>query len=450
MTVTSSAQPSHFHFPADLEIRRIISERIEDWKQGVGMVVGLVSPEGRRVIAYGHFGIGDPRPVDADTVFEIGSVTKIFTSLLLADMVHRNEMLLADPVAKHLPSEVMIPRRGGKEITLADLATHTSGLPGMPNNFAPADPGNPYADYSVEQLYQFLSNHQLMRDIGAQREYSNLGYGLLGQALSWRAATDYETLVRNRILAPLGMKSTAIILFPEMHARLAVGHNPVLEAVPNWDLPTFAGAGALRSTATDLLAFLEMALDIKQTPLAPAFAATLPIARSTGMSDGETGLGWLLMKSSEDEIIWHNGGTGGYVSFIGFLMKAKMGVVVLSNTSTFSIDDIGQHLLNPEIPLATLPRQRPVMVIDPKLYDRYVGRYRLTPDLIWTVTRAGDRLFAYAELHEKLEIFPEGERNFFCKAMDIQITFEADDKGRAVSLTLTHGGQQMQGLRISE
>jgi CubicO group peptidase (beta-lactamase class C family) len=327
---------------------------------------------------------------------------------------------------------------------------HTSGLPGMPDNFAPADSGNPYADYSVEQLYQFISNHQLTREIGAQREYSNLGYALLGQALTRRAGTDYETLVRNRILVPLGMESTAIVLCPEMQARLATGHNPVLEAVSNWDLPTFAGAGALRSTATDLLAFLEMALDIKQTPLAPALAATLASRRRSEAGDGETSLGWWIKKNGEDEIIWHNGGTGGYVSFIGFLMKAKVGVVVLSNTSTLSTDDIGQHLLNPEIPLAAPPGQRTVISMDPKLYDRFVGRYRLKPDLIWTVARAGDRLFAYAELHEKIEIFPEGERNFFCRTMDVQITFEGEDRGRAASLMLQHDGQKMQGPRISE
>lgn len=450
-TSAAAAQPSSdFRFPADSEIRRIISERVEDRKQGVGIVVGLVRPEGRRIVAHGHFSADDRRPVDANTVFEIGSVTKVFTALLLADMIQRNEVELADPVAKHLPEEVVVPQRGSKEITLADLATHTSGLPGMPDNFVSADPGNPYADYSIEQLYQFLTNHQLTREIGAQREYSNLGYGLLGQALIWRAGADYETLVRDRILTPLRMENTAIILSPEMKASLAIGHNPVLEAVPNWDLPTLAGAGALRSTASDLLTFLEMALGIKQTPLAPALAATLDVRRPAGIGNGEMGLGWLIMKSGEDEMIWHNGGTGGYTSFIGFLMKEKVGVVVLSNTSTFSIDDIGQHLLIPEISLAAPPKERTAIAINPRLYDGYVGRYRLGPDLILAVTRTGNRLFAYAEVHEKLEIFPEGERDFFSKTVDAQITFEVDDEGRAESLTLHQNGQRMHGSRIGE
>ncbi|UJP05358.1 MAG: beta-lactamase family protein [Nitrosomonas sp.] len=184
---------SNFHFPSDPEIRRILSERIEYHKQGTGIVIGIVEPAGRRIVAHGRFGIDDPRFVDGNTIFEIGSVTKVFTALLLADMVQHAEVALTDPIAKYLPEEVVVPQRGDKVITLVDLATHMSGLPRMPDHFAPVNPDNPYADYSVEQLYQFLSNHQLTRDIGTQWEYSNLGYGILGHILARRAGTDYET-----------------------------------------------------------------------------------------------------------------------------------------------------------------------------------------------------------------------------------------------------------------
>ncbi|SFE08456.1 serine hydrolase [Nitrosomonas sp. Nm166] len=354
MTIIDSAQSSSsFSFPADSEIRRILSERIESHKQGVGIVVGIVGVEGRHIVAHGHFSTDDRRFVDSDTIFEIGSVTKIFTALLLADMIQRDEVKLTDPVAQYLPEKVVVPQRDGKVITLVDLATHTSGLPRMSDNFAPANPDNPYADYSVEQLYQFLSGHQLTRDIGAQWEYSNLGYGLLGHVLARRAGTDYETLVRERICAPLGMESTVITLSSEMNARLATGHNAALEAFPNWDLPTLAGAGALRSTANDLLTFLETALGIRETPLASAFTAMHVSRRSTGISDNEIGIGWGIMKSGGNELIWHNGGTGGYCSFIGFLPKMNVGVVALSNASTdVGVDDIAQHLFNPEMPLA--------------------------------------------------------------------------------------------------
>jgi len=198
--------------PSDADIRQILVDRVDAQHQSVGIVVGVIGPEGRRVIAYGHLEKGDSRALDGNTVFEIGSVTKVFTSLLLADMVQRGEVKLDDPVAKYLPANVKMPDRNGKAITLIDLATHTSGLPPLPANFNPKDPTNPYADYSVDQLYQFLSSYQLTRDIGSQYQYSNLGGGLLGHVLARRAGTDYETLVRSRICDPLGMKDTRITL----------------------------------------------------------------------------------------------------------------------------------------------------------------------------------------------------------------------------------------------
>ena len=176
--------------PTDAEIRSILSDRIDKLHQSVGIAVGIIDVNGRRFVNYGTFSVKDPRPVGNDTVFEIGSTTKVFTSTILADMVHRGEVSLDDPVAKYLPADVKIPQRGGKQITLVDLATHTSGLPRMPSNFKPKDPDNPYADYTLANLFDFLSSYELTRDIGAQFEYSNMGVGLLGQALSRRAGMD--------------------------------------------------------------------------------------------------------------------------------------------------------------------------------------------------------------------------------------------------------------------
>jgi len=153
--------------PSDDEIRRILIERIDIRHQGIGIVVGVIGVNQHRVVAYGHFDQGDPRPLDGDTIFEIGSITKVFTRLLLADMVHRREISLDDPVARFLPSTVMVPERNGRTITLVDLVTHTSGLPREPSNMNPNYSGNPYAGYTVEQLYQFLSHYSLTRDIGS-------------------------------------------------------------------------------------------------------------------------------------------------------------------------------------------------------------------------------------------------------------------------------------------
>ena len=128
----------------------------------------MIGPEGRRIVAHGSMGITDPRPVNGDTLYEIGSITKVFTSLLLADMVERGEVALDDPVAKYLPASVTMPERAGRQITLLDLSTHRSGLPRMPSNFNPKDPARPYVDYPVDRLYEFLSSHELRRDVGAE------------------------------------------------------------------------------------------------------------------------------------------------------------------------------------------------------------------------------------------------------------------------------------------
>ena len=442
--------PPNSPVPPDSEIRKILVERIDTYHQGVGIVVGVVEPQGRRVVAYGSLDKGDPRPLNGDTIFEIGSTTKVFTSLVLADMVQRGEVALADPVAKYLPAEAKVPERGGRAITLVDLSTHTSGLPRMPSNFRPKDPANPYADYTVDQLYQFLSSYQLTRDIGSQFEYSNLGGGLLGQALAHRGGVDYEALVRSRITGPLGMNSTGITLSPEMKARLALGHNDKLVTVPNWDLPALAGAGALRSSVNDMLTFLAANLGYVKSPLAPAMAAMLSVRRSTGApGGGEIGLGWLITKPSEDEIVWHNGGTGGYRSFIGYDAKTRVGVVVLSNTFTASgVDDIGMHLLDSHVPLLPAPKEHKEITVDPKIFDGYVGQYQLAPNFILTVTREGDQLFTQATGQSKVQVFPESQRDFFLKVVDAQITFETDASGRATSLTLHQNGANVPAKRI--
>lgn len=446
IAVAQSAPPSSL--PSDAEIRKILVDRIDVQHQSVGIVVGVIGPEGRRVIAYGNLEKGDARPLNGNTVFEIGSATKLFTSLLLADMVQRKQVALDDPVAKYLPSTVKMPERNGRSITLVDLSTHTSGLPRLPGNLSPKDPSNPYADYSVEQLYQFLSGYQLTRDIGSTYEYSNLGGGLLGHVLARRAGTDYEALVESLICAPLGMKSTAITLTPEIKARLAVGHNAALEPVKNWDLPTLAGAGALRSTANDLLSFLAANLGYSKSPLAPAMAAMAQTRRPTGQQGLEIALGWHIFTSNGKEIVWHNGGTGGYRSFIGFDPRTRIGVVALSNTSTnMGVDDIGRHLLDNSIPLAVAPKQHKEAKVDLKLFDNYVGNYQLAPGFVLAVTRDQDHLFVQATGQPKFEIFPESDRDYFLKVVDAQVTFITDDKGRATELVLHQGGQDQHAKR---
>ena len=335
------------------ELRTLLVNRTDEARRAVGIVAGLVDATGERFFASGATAPGGATAPDADTVFEIGSITKVFTSLALAEMVRRGEVRLDDPVAKFLPATVRVPSRDGREITLLDLSNQVSGLPRLPGNLKPADLGNPYAGYGSANLYEFLSGYALRRGIGEKYEYSNLGVGLLGHVLSLRAGVGYEELIRRRVLEPLGMTDTAITLPDPMKRRLAVGTGPSRLPVKYWDLDALAGAGALRSTARDMLKFLTAAMGLRETPLRSAFDLMLQKRRPTGTPDLDIGLGWHIWNRYGTEIVWHNGGTGGFRSFAGYVTANKTGVVVLCNTS-FSVDDLGLHALEPKWPAPRL------------------------------------------------------------------------------------------------
>ncbi len=431
------------------EVQQVLKQRVDSDKQCVGISVGIIGAKENQFVGYGALRNGKTpiKPTSA-TVFEIGSVTKVFTTLILADMVVRGEVGLNDPASKYLSNTVTLPKRDGREITLLDLATHTSALATLPSNFSPKDGHNPYADYSVEQMYSALSNYKLTRKIGEKYEYSNLGMGLLGHILALRTGVDYEQLVKDRITTPLGMSDTAIALTAEMQKRLAVGHNEGLEEVKNWDLPTLAGAGALRSTAADMVKFVEANMGKTKSPLSKAMALQVETRASAGPPNLSIALGWHKLKSKNGEIIWHNGETGGYHSFIGFDKKRGVGVVVLANTAA-DIDDIGLHILDRDIPLKKIEskKQRTAIKVDSKVLESYVGEYQLAPTFVITITKEGDHLTLQATGQPKFEIFAESEEKFFLKAVDAQITFVKSSKGDVVELILHQNGSNQRAKK---
>lgn len=308
------------------------------------IVVGIIDENGKRVISFGKLDKTGNSSADENTIYEIGSITKVFTSLILQVMADRGDLNINDPISKFLPGSVKTPSLNGKEITLLDLSSQVSGLPRMPTNFAPADFQNPFADYSPTKLYSFLSSYKLTRGIGEKYEYSNVGVGLLGHIMSLKTNTDYEMLVREIICKPLNMESTFITLTPELKSRLATGYNQDGEPVKNWDFSALAGAGAFKSSINDMLVFLEACLGLKQTALSDAMNKIQKSRYNTDTEDQYIAMGWHVWKKFNKEIIWHNGGTFGYRSFIGFDKQNKKGVVILTNSAS-SPDDIGLHLL---------------------------------------------------------------------------------------------------------
>ena len=430
------------------EIQGILQERVDKYKKTIGIVVGIINEKGSKVISYGKLSQDGSREVDGSTVFEIGSITKVFTALLLADMAERGELNLDDPIAKFLPESVKIPSKDDKQITLFHLGTHTSGLPRMPDNFHPADLENPYADYTVEKMYEFLSGYTLTRGIGTRIEYSNYGGGLLGHILALKAGRDYETLVTERICEPLGMNSTRIKLTPELLNRLATGHNVWGEVVKNWDFQALAGCGALSSTANDLLKFLAANLGLSESSLWPAMQKTLIVQDSINLTykNHKIGLAWFIGNKDGTEYILHNGGTGGYRSFIGFVQDKRRGVVVLSN-SNHRVDDIGRHLLDSKFELAELEPPHMEIEVNTEIFNEYVGKYEITPEIVFDVTTENGKLMVQITGQPSLQVFPESDTTFFYKVVDAQITFCKNEKGQVTHLIKHQGGHDVTAVR---
>ena len=436
-------------FAPDSAVRAILAERIAS-NRGKGFVVALVETgKAPRFFTAGTSGV-EGLALDPNTVFEIGSITKVFTSTLLSEMVERGEVKLDDPISKYLPKTVKVPTTKGREISLVDLATQTSGLPRLPTNLRPASVANPYADYTVPLLYQFLGSYTLTRDIGSQYEYSNLGVGLLGHVLALAGKKAYEPLLEERVLRPLGMTDTRISLTPSMEQRMAQGFNALGQPVGRWDFDAVGGAGALRSTASDMVKFLIATLDSTVSPLGKVMARTQASRHAADRPSNSIGLGWHIVNVFGSTITWHNGGTGGYRAFIGFDDANNRGVVILTN-SVVSPDDIGFHLLQPRVPLdlpATPPPPRVEIQLEESQLEPFVGVYELAPAFRIAITRDGAALFGQATGQGRVRLYAETPTKFFLRDVDAQISFTRGPDGKVNEMTLHQGGANIPGKRV--
>lgn len=426
-------------------IRDLLTDQVEIGRTFVGYVAAIIDAAGPHIVTAGRTDADDSRPLDGASVFEIGSITKVFTALLLADMARRGEVALSDPVADYLPPQGRPPPFDDTPMTLLDLATYTSGLPNMPADYHPADPANPYADFTVEKLYAAVTVPPRYYP-GSHYEYANLGFALLGHALALRAGRSYEELVVSRICDPLGLDDTRITLTPSMQARLLPGHDVSLHRVANWDLPAASGAGALRSTANDLVRFLDAAQGRTATPLAPAFATLLAVRRQMDSPVQVAASGWFVRGEQGDELVWKDGGTGGYASFIGYSTRSGRGAVLLSNTVSWGAGvQTGWHMLNPKFPAPELHRQ---IAIDAAKLDAFAGRYALTPEVTIVVTPRDGRLMAQLTGQSECEVFPEGDTRFFYRVVNAQLRFVLAADGTASAVILRQNGRDRRARRI--
>lgn len=343
--------------PCSNDIKAMMAGRVD--QSGMCMVIGLIGEHGSRVFSAGKLSNGTE--VDGNTIFEIGSVTKVFTALLLMDAARRGEMKLDDPVAKYLPERVEVPTYEGKEITLLDLAAQESGLPFDAGYVLDADGKRlegaalwrSFNQFTADDLYEFLGDYRLNVAPGERFQYSNVGMSLLGHAIERNTRTDYESLVVNRICRPLKMDSTQITLTAKQKALLPIGHGKDGQPIDPIDFQVLAPTGALRSTANDLLKFLAANLGLNKTDFAPLLAQMQTIRHTSSPDFGNSAMPWCdnaVYNPPGFELLGHAGATAGFSAFIGIDKKKRRGVVVLLNQRTTSAGGFGWAILQ-ELPL---------------------------------------------------------------------------------------------------
>ena len=340
LTATCLVQATEIPENVKANIRERISKDVTP-----SVIVAMIDAEGVTWFKHGNIAKGGPE-ANENHVYEIGSVTKTFTSLLLADMVRKGEVSLDDPIDKYLPPGVKARTFNGKHITLANLATHRSSLPRMPSNFKPANPADPYADYEQKMLYEFINSCELTHEIGSQNEYSNLGMALLGNLLAHVAGMDYNTLLRTRVLEPLGMTGASLTVNDSNRSMIATGHNDG-DPVSNWELNCMSPAGALKVSAEEMVRYVSAQMGLQKSELFDAMKETQMEVPGAGM-----GLAWMI---TDGKIVGHGGATGGYQSYVGFLSDHSKGVVVLSNSS-MNVGELGMAALDPSKTLRPVTR----------------------------------------------------------------------------------------------
>jgi serine-type D-Ala-D-Ala carboxypeptidase/endopeptidase len=416
-----------------------------DNKAVVGLVIGIRRGDEELFLSYGKIEPGKDGVPTPETIYEIGSVTKAFTGVLLADESLRNGLDLNATVVDTLPAGSPKPEKPAeKPITLAHLATHTSGLPRLPDDLKAKDITNPYADFTAADSYAFFASHKPKRDPG-EYEYSNYAMGLLGQLLADRAGKTYDELVQERICEPLGMTETRQTLTPDMKARLAPPHNGDLQRGKNWDFQAHVGAGGLLSNGRDMLKFAAAMMADDDREVTKAFQ--LAGERREKFSDGlGIGLGWHFARDGSTR--WHNGQTGGYSSYVACLPQQQVAVAVLCNTATDLTTILGEKVAQTAIGMdVDPPKVREVVDVPVETLKKYVGSYSLNFFMKFTVTLEKDHLKVKLTGQDAYPVYASSPTEFFYRIVDARITFVLDDNGEVTKLILHQNGVDQEAPR---
>jgi len=327
----------------DLMVEHLVRPYIQKGNT-CGLVLAVIHKGKMRKYSYGSVGKKVKQLPDSENmIFEIGSVTKTFNSLILAQEVVAGRMKLNDPINLYLPDSIPALNFQGKPITLQDLANHTSGFPRLPANIfnARVDPKDPYKHYLPDSLYSFLRHYHPSVVPGTVFSYSNFGAGVLGTILERKSGSSFESLIVNRICKPLGMDHTSVTLNDAAQKNFAQGYNETGEMTAPWDLASLKGSGAIRSTLNDMIKYTRAQMEIKG-PLRKAI--TLSHQPTYIGKDQSMGLGWRINRSGQHTYLHHSGGTGGFRSIVGFDTDRQVAIIILSNAAE-DVTTIGERFL---------------------------------------------------------------------------------------------------------
>ncbi len=423
----------------EADVRRL-AQPLLDARVVPGLVVGLYDEGRSTTIALGTLSMASTEAPTADTIYEIGSVSKVFTAILLADAAERGELRLDDPLQTLLPEGVRAPTFEGREIRLHDLATHFSALPRLPSNIDATSLDNPYAACTRDAMLEFLNTCTLTRAPGERYEYSNFAVGLLGMLLADRAKATYEALLRDRVTVPLQMPDTVVVLSDAQRTRLAPGHRGGLP-VSNWDLAALAGAGGIRSSVHDLLKLVAAQIDPERSPLRAPLVAVLPRRHEIAGSKLGVALGWHL--AADGSTRFHNGQTGGYASAVFVNPMLRKGVVVLANGADSSIDALAEKIMQTLAGMKVDPPSiRPSIVLTEEQITPLPGVYQSPFGFSITITRQGEAVLAQVTGQRALRVYPESPTRFFYREVQAELEFDLDPPGTpAGAVTLRQNGR---------
>ncbi len=421
----------------------LLRARIQD--RGVGLVAVQVQGERVDLNVQGRARVDAPEALRSDALFEIGSITKTFTALLLADAVVRGQLALTDPVEAALPQGSRLRDMAGAPVRWVDLATQRSGLPRLPSNWQTSTPSDPYNDYGEPQLLAFLRGFAPSVERGARYEYSNVGFGLMGYALGRAIGSDYPRALASRVLQPLGLTDAYLALPGRNFDRLPGGHDAERRPVAPWHFDVLAGAGALVMTGAMLARYAQAALGVRDTPLREAFALALRVHAPGPSEKISQGLAWLGVPVKGGTLLTHDGGTFGFSSSLWLDPSRQRAAAVLSNAA-IEVDDLTLHLLDPRVPLRDFkPLRLTAIAQTAEQLAPLAGVYAFTPEFKLTVSQRDDTLWAQATGQAPFALFASAPRRFFAKITPLEIAF--DDGEPAPALTLTQGGQTLRGTR---